>query len=68
MAGVEDGAGGDDPVRVGVGGVNAVSSGQALWKMYKGGLIPDPCTAKRQGNCFSTPSYSLLDGRLRLQR
>ena len=70
MAGVEDGAGGDDPVRVGVGGcgVNAISSGQALWKMYKCGLIPDRCTAKRQGNCFIIPSHSLLHGRLRLQR
>lgn len=36
--------------------------------MYKCGLIPDPCTAKRQGNCFNIPSHSLLHGRLRLQR
>ncbi len=36
--------------------------------MYKCGLIPDPCTAKRQGNCFKSTSHSLLHGRLRLQR
>ena len=36
--------------------------------MYKCGLIPDPCTAKRQGNCFKSASHSLLHGRLRLQR
>ena len=48
--------------------MNAISSGQALWKMYKCGLIPDRCTAKRQGNCFNLPPHSLLHGRLRLQR
>lgn len=53
-SGVDDGAGGDDPVPPGWGGgcgVNVVSRGRALWKIFKCGLIPDPGTAKRQGIC-----------------